>query len=137
MLHTPTPSQTLPSPRILIVDDEPAILGMLRTLLESAQFQVETARSAAQAQEYLRENAFDIVLTDMRMETATAGYDVVRAARALRPRPAIAILTAFPISPSEWRSSGADALLLKGASVLSLPDTLRSLRSAQIQKEAV
>ena len=123
--------------RILIVDDEPAILGMLKILLESSSFQVETATSAAKAKELLRESAFDIVLTDMRMETPTAGYDVVRCARERRPRPAIAILTAFPISPSEWRPSGADALLVKGTSVLSLPDTLRSLRTFQAQKEAV
>ena len=130
-------SQTQSPSRILVVDDEPAILGMLQLVLESAQFQVETARSAAQARERLGETAFDIVLTDMRMETAAAGYDVVRAAHALRPRPAIAILTAFPIMPSEWRPSGADAVLLKGTSILSLPDTLRSLRETQVRKEAV
>jgi hypothetical protein len=67
------------------------------------------------------------VLTDMRMETATAGFDVVRAARQLDPRPVIAILTAFPISPTEWRPSGADTLMVKGAEIMSLPDKLLSL----------
>jgi two-component system response regulator PilR (NtrC family) len=123
--------------RVLIVDDEDAILTMLKLVLESAAFQVETAHSAAQAQSCLQKEAFDVVLTDMRMESATAGYDVVRAARQLRPRPAIAILTAFPIAASEWRKSGADALLIKGSEVLRLPETLQSLRKIQLEKEAI
>jgi len=122
--------------RILIVDDEAAILGMLKLVLESESFQIETARSATQALLSLKEKSFDVVLTDMRMETPTAGYEVIRAARQLQPRPAIAILTAFPISASEWRPSGADAMLVKGSDLLSLPNTLRSLSKIQAQKAA-
>ena len=114
-------------PRILIVDDEPAILSLLRTILESESFEVETARSAAEAKLRLSQQHFDLVLTDMRMESPIAGYDVVRAARKLNPRPAVAILTAFPIPASAWRSSGADALMVKGMDVLSVPQKLRAL----------
>lgn len=121
--------------RILIVDDEASIVGMLKLVLESAAFQVETARSAAQARECLQQSEFDIVLTDMRMETPKAGYDVVRAARKLEPRPAVAILTAFPISGSEWKQSGADALLVKGSDLMRLPEILLSLRKIQVEKE--
>jgi DNA-binding response OmpR family regulator len=119
--------------RILVVDDEAAILGLLKTLLEPASFQVDTAASAAEAKTRLQEKAFDIILTDMRMETPLAGYDVVRAARQVRPRPAIAILTAFPISRSEWLPSGADALFVKGLDLISLPDKLRALIDQQAQ----
>jgi len=121
--------------RILIVDNETAILGLLKSVLELALFEIETARSAAEAKSLLAEKPFDIVMTDMRMETPTAGYDVIRAARQLKPRPAIAILTAFPISPAEWRPSGADALLVKGADILSLPDKLHSLMKQRPQPE--
>ena len=72
--------------RILIVDDEPAILGLLKSVLQLASFEIESARSAAEAKLRLSENKFDIVLTDMRMETRTAGFEVVRAARQLQPR---------------------------------------------------
>jgi CheY-like chemotaxis protein len=114
-------------PRILIVDDEASILNMLETIFELASFQVETANSAAEAKSRLQETKFDVVMTDMRMEKPNSGYEVVRAARQLQPRPAIAILTAFPISPTDWRPSGADALLLKGADVLDLPRKLQAL----------
>ena len=121
--------------RILIVDDEAAILTMLKIVMESASFQVETAHSAAQAVASIKSRKFDVVLTDMRMETPNAGYDVIRAARQLQPRPVIAILTAFPIASAEWKQSGADALLIKGSEVLRLPETLLSLRKAQTARE--
>src|ERR1700739_4614972 len=117
--------------RILVVDDERAILGMLKLVLESSSLQLDTASSASQAQACLEEKQYDIVLTDMCMETPTAGYDVIRAARQLQPRPVVAILTAFPIASAEWKQSGADALLIKGSEVLRLPETLLSLRKAQ------
>jgi DNA-binding response OmpR family regulator len=122
--------------RILIVDDEPSILNMLRSVLEISSFEIEVARSAADAKSCLSERPFDIVLTDMRMETPTAGYEVIRAARQLNPRPAIAILTAFPISSSDWRPSGADALLVKGHDILNLPKKLHALVKQRPEAEA-
>jgi CheY-like chemotaxis protein len=121
--------------RILIVDDEPAILGLLKTVLELSSFEPHTARSAAEAKKILSQQSFDVVLTDMRMESNTAGFDVVRAARQLNPRPVIAILTAFPMSPAEWRLSGADVLLVKGADLMSLPEKLTNLRKARVRTE--
>jgi CheY-like chemotaxis protein len=121
--------------RILIVDDEPAILGLLKTVLELSSFEPHTARSAAEAKKILSQQSFDVVLTDMRMESNTAGFDVVRAARQLNPRPVIAILTAFPMSPAEWRPSGADVLLVKGADLMSLPEKLTNLRKARVRTE--
>jgi len=82
--------------RILVVDDEAAILGLLKTLLEPASFQVDTAASAAEAKTRLQEKAFDIILTDMRMETPLAAttwfapldkYDHGQRSRYLRPFP--------------------------------------------------
>jgi len=121
--------------RILVVDDEPSILGLLKTVMELASFQVEALASAKQAVVRLGEQTFDVVLTDMKMETPTAGYDVIRIARQLQPRPAIAILTAHPISPAEWKPSGADALFIKGTELINLPDKLNLLVKQRAQRE--
>src|SRR5690242_9058158 len=121
--------------RILVVDDEPSILGLLKTVLELASFHVDTLSSGKQATARLAEKAFDIVLTDKKMETPTAGYDVIRAARQLRPRPAIAILTAFPISPAEWKPSGADALFVKGSDLINLPEKLKAMLKQRVKSE--
>lgn len=122
--------------RVLVVDDEAAILGLLRTILESSEFSVETAKSATEAKSRLKLEHFDLVLTDMRMETPIAGYDVVRAARQLEPRPIVVILTAFPLPPSDWRASGADALMVKGTDMLSIPDRLKKLLKKPATTEA-
>jgi CheY-like chemotaxis protein len=88
-----------------------------------------------EAKSRLRQAKYDLVLTDMRMETPISGYDVVRAAQQMHPRPAIAILTAFPIPSADWRSSGADALLVKGTDVMDLPRKLQSLLKLRPQSE--
>jgi CheY-like chemotaxis protein len=123
-------------PRILIVDDEASIVTMLRTLFESASFEVQSASSAAEAKSRLKNSQFDIVMTDMRMETSGAGYEVVRAAAELQPRPAIAILTAFPIPSAEFRAYGADLLFVKGSDLLSLPDKLQAVLKQRPQNES-
>jgi len=61
--------------RILLVDDELAILLTLRAILEMNGFEVETAASAHEAEGKLANGDFHMVITDMRMETETAGYD--------------------------------------------------------------
>ena len=72
--------------RILLVDDELAILLTLRAILEMNDFEVDTASSAKEAEQKLKNGVFEMVITDMRMETETAGYDVIRAARQLALR---------------------------------------------------
>jgi DNA-binding response OmpR family regulator len=99
--------------RILLVDDELAILLTLRAILEMNDFEVATASSAREAEQKLKNGVFEMVITDMRMETETAGYDVIRAARQLPYNPATAILTAYPTLGNEWRNHGAQSLLVK------------------------
>jgi DNA-binding NtrC family response regulator len=98
---------------VLLVDDEPAILLTLKAILELKDFTVETAVSAAEAKRKLQSNMFDMVITDMRMETDAAGLEVVRIARELPGHPAIAIVTAYPDLGSDWRHQGAQDLLIK------------------------
>ena len=67
--------------RILLVDDELAILLTLKAVLEIHGFDVETAASAREAKSKLRAHTYHMVITDMRMENERAGIEVVRAAR--------------------------------------------------------
>jgi CheY-like chemotaxis protein len=113
--------------RILLVDDELAILLTLRAILELNGFSVETAGSAREAEEKLTSNTYDMVITDMRMETETAGYDVIRVAKAQAYNPATAILTAYPALGSDWESKGAQSLLVKPVGTAELLQQLESL----------
>ncbi len=113
--------------RALLVDDDEAILHLFRTVLEMNGFEVDLAKSAAEAIATLPSGPFDVVITDLRMETHTAGFDVVRAAVLLKPRPLVIVVTAFPVPPAEWRKSGADALYVKGSSMMGLPEQIKQL----------
>ncbi|UQB42293.1 response regulator [Thiomicrospira microaerophila] len=53
--------------KLLIVDDELAILKVLKWRLEMAGFQVETAINANEALEKIQTGVYDLVLTDIRM----------------------------------------------------------------------
>ena len=60
---TRTPAGTA---RVLIIDDEPSILSVLYSLL-SDQYECKTASCAAEALEHLKEDNFDLVLSDIMM----------------------------------------------------------------------
>jgi DNA-binding response OmpR family regulator len=99
--------------RILLVDDENAILLTLKAILEMNGFEVETAGSAADAAGKLQAGTYHMVITDLKMENENAGYEVIRVARQQAYDPATAILTAFPTLGSDWQSQGAQQLLVK------------------------
>jgi DNA-binding response OmpR family regulator len=68
----------------------------------------------------------------MRMETETAGYDVIRTAKKQSYNPATAILTAYPTLGSEWKSEGAQSLLVKP---VGTEDLLRQIEALLVQHE--
>ncbi len=115
--------------RILLVDDELAILLTLRAILEMNGFEVDTAVSVKEAERKMKNGIFEMVITDMRMESETAGYEVIRAARQQAYDPATAILTAYPSLGNEWQIEGAHSLLVKP---VNTDEMLRQLESLLI-----
>jgi DNA-binding response OmpR family regulator len=99
--------------RILLVDDEVAVLLTLKAVLEISGFDVDTAASGREGKSKLRNHEYHMVITDMRMESDEAGRDVIAAARSASYHPAIAMLTAFPVAEEDWQTMGADKMLVK------------------------
>lgn len=66
---------------ILVVDDEPAILDLLTTLLSDEGYQVLSAVDGAAALEGLKREAVDVVITDGMMPRLD-GEALIRAMRA-------------------------------------------------------
>jgi CheY-like chemotaxis protein len=120
---------------VLIVDDESAILELMTTLFERQGYRVTTAESAAQAITLLHSHRFNVVLTDLRMESPFAGFEVVRAARHLQTTPFIGIVTAYPVPASDWKEAGADALFQKGTDTFHLPEKIATLLKLGPQAE--
>ncbi len=57
----------MPQERILVVDDEASVRGIVAALLERSGYQTETAEGAGQALEYLGQYGCDLVLSDVMM----------------------------------------------------------------------
>ncbi len=89
--------------RILLVDDDLAVLLTLKAVLELHGFEVDTAASSAEAFARMESGVYQMVMSDLRMETEEAGLEVLRAARRQAYDPATALLTAYPPSGEHWR----------------------------------
>ncbi len=114
--------------RILLVDDELSVRSMLKLVFETHGYPVTPAASAAEALRLLSEQpSFDLILTDMRMESDTSGYEVVAAAKALSHPPAVIILTAYPLLAKDWRAAGADAVVSKPSQTAALLELVEEL----------
>jgi DNA-binding response OmpR family regulator len=118
--------------RILLVDDDMAVLLTLKAVLEMHEFEVQTAGSVPEAVKKLQSGSYHMVITDMRMETETAGWQVVQAARAQEYRPATAILTAYPPPDSNWQDRGAQSLLVKP---IGTKDLVRQIEALLVSHE--
>jgi DNA-binding response OmpR family regulator len=113
--------------RILLVDDEVAVLLTLKAVLEISGFEVDTAASAREGKSKLHTHEYQMVITDMRMESDASGREVIEAARNAAYRPAVALLTAFPVADEDWQEMGADKLLLKPMHTRVLLEQLEKL----------
>src|SRR3984885_6306892 len=113
--------------RILLVDDEVAVLLTLKAVLEISGFDVDTAASAREGVSKLHTREYQMLITDMRMETDASGVEVIRAARTAAYHPAVALLTAFPVAEEDWQEMGADQLLVKPMHTRILLEQIESL----------
>jgi DNA-binding response OmpR family regulator len=113
--------------KALVVDDEPSILFTLSLVLKSRGFEVQTASSAKAAKERLAQTTFNLVVTDLSMETPTAGYEVIQAAKQLTKKPATLVISGFPDLLSKWETEGADAMVQKPTEVSELLAVIENL----------
>ena len=111
--------------RILLVDDDLAVLLTLKAVLELHDFEVEIAGSTADAFARMESGVYHMVISDLRMETEEAGLEVIRAAHRQSYAPATALLTAFP--PSEGYGSDTGKGAVQPDSLLVKPVGTRDL----------
>jgi CheY-like chemotaxis protein len=81
--------------RVLLVDDDPTSRLTLQTVLEASGYRVDSAASAAEAVGKLDEQEYQLVLSDLQMESPEAGLKVLAHARMMSYKPATAIVTTY------------------------------------------
>lgn len=104
----------LRSSTVLVVDDMADLLSLAQDALEEAGFEVIAAGSADKALGVLElENGQNLagLVTDVRLGSATTGWDVARRARELNPTLPIVYITGD--SGHEWSAQGVpDSVLI-------------------------
>ena len=85
----------------------------MKAVLEISGYDVDTAASAREGKSKIKLREYQMIITDMRMESDAAGREVIQAARNAPYHPAVALLTAFPLTDEDWQDMGADKMLVK------------------------
>lgn len=83
-------------PWVLLAEDEPGILFTFSAILRQQGYQVETARTYAEAQERMLAHRYDAMIADLNMERVGLGLELARQAKELDPPPAVVIYTGYP-----------------------------------------
>jgi len=81
-------------PIILVVDDEPAILGLVKDILSPAGYLVNTATNGKEALAAIQAHPYDLVLTDMIMPQM-GGMELVQYLRLHHPETLVIVFTGF------------------------------------------
>jgi DNA-binding response OmpR family regulator len=126
----------VPKDKILVVDDEPHVVHLLRANLAIEGYEVLVAEDGRQALEILKNQTPDLMILDL-MLPGLDGYEVAQRAREFSPVPII-MLTArtSEIDIIRGFDAGADDYLTKPFSVNELMVRVRAvLRRAKYPEE--
>jgi CheY-like chemotaxis protein len=89
------PRHSLELARVLVVDDNLASRLTLQTVLEAGGYRVDAAATAAEAVGKMEDQEYQLVLSDLQMESPEAGLKVLAHANMMNYKPATALVTAY------------------------------------------
>ena len=114
--------------QVLVVDDEPGMRAALAASFALHGWRVEAAGGVRVAMARFRQALHPLVVTDIRMPDGD-GLALMREARALSPRTAVILLTAFGSVPDAVSAikDGACEYLVKPVAFASLEETVRRI----------
>jgi DNA-binding response OmpR family regulator len=117
--------------RVLMVDDEEAILFAFKKWLGRAGFVVDTAQDFDGAVDKLRTVSYQAVVADLRLTgaDATEGFDIIKEARRTQKKCRVIVATAYGNEKTRETvfSLGADIYLEKPIPLQKLQEILHSL----------
>ncbi len=80
--------------RILIIEDERSMREVLKILLEEESYDVTAAADGLEGLEHIRNNIFDVIITDIKMPKAD-GFQILKEAKEIAPSTIVIMVTAF------------------------------------------
>ncbi|MGH7389088.1 MAG: sigma-54-dependent transcriptional regulator [Candidatus Rokuibacteriota bacterium] len=126
-------------PSILVVDDERSMRELLSIMLRQQGYAVQVAESGEHAIDTLQREAFDLVITDLRMRKVD-GLAVLRAAKDASFDTAVLVVTAYasPETAVEAMKAGAYDYLTKPFKIEEISVTIaNALERKRLQEENV
>jgi DNA-binding response OmpR family regulator len=139
---TPT-EQTVPH-RVLLVDDDDAVLAMMNATLEHKGFDVVAVASVTEALRHIATESFDVLITDLHMPNPGDGFTVVTAMRHSQPDALTLLVSGYPDVQSAMAAIllEADEIMVKPFEVGRLAELVREKMTtrrpaARVEKERV
>jgi len=100
--------------KILVVDDDPAILRLCQRILERHGFEVDTSTSARDALRMAEESLYELLITDIRMPIMD-GFELASRFRQIHSDAGVILITGFGSVETSIQAlrKGVDGLLVK------------------------
>jgi DNA-binding response OmpR family regulator len=117
-----TQTKTSGSHRVLLVDDDEAVRGMMSATLEGKGFAVVSAASVIEALKHITTETFDVLITDLHMPNPSDGFAVIAAMRHAQPDALTLLVSGYPDV-----KSAMDAILLEADDIIVKPFEARKL----------
>ena len=124
--------------RILIVDDDPSITEVLKIILETRGYKVDTASTGKEAMEKSEEKIYNLAILDIKLPDME-GTKLLKAMRETSPKMIKIMLTGYPQLQNaiEALNYGADAYFIKPADPAKLLKTIEEKLLEQNEEKEV
>ena len=122
-----TPTEAGNAHRVLLVDDDSAVLAMMSQGLERKGFEVVAASSVTEALRRIATESFDVLITDLHMPNPGDGFTVVSAMRHSQPNALTMLVSGYPDVQSAMAAIllEADEIVVKPFEIGRLIDLVR------------
>ena len=98
--------------RVLVVDDEAAVLLTYRLILEQQGYDVVACKTSVDAIDAVEKQPFDVVLCDYSLEEQHTGFEVISAARERDPEIPAALLTGYATKDTADEASSKNIVIM-------------------------
>jgi len=139
-----TPTGQPVAHRVLLVDDDNAVLAMMTATLTHKGFDVVAVASVTEALRHITTESFDVLITDLHMPNPGDGFTVVTAMRHSQPDALTLLVSGYPDVQSAMAAIllEADEIIVKPFEVGRLAELVREKMNtrrpaARLEKERV
>lgn len=118
--------------KILLIDDEPDVIEFQKSYLSRRTYSVFTARNASEAIEIIKSQDPEIIFCDIRLESDTAGFDILKQAKQMSQKSIVYLVTGLTDKETEKQglALGAREILIKPLTNEMLEQKVREITEA-------